>query len=396
MKSNTTLLLLAAGIFTHVQAGETVILPADKDTTAAVEHVDEKSTYDKIWDTMVLYKNPDNAYLQELRFCGRQQNEWFFFKYQKTEDSDWINRRTRAGIQAKFLKEFTFHVEADLDLQDRDPFYNKLTDAYIKWSPSKEFNITAGKHGTKFTLDGSTSSTQLITIDRSQIANNLWFPEEYIPGVSFSGEIGNWIYRAGCYSSGEASREFGDFDAGWFGLASLGYDFADILGVDKAILRADYVYQADDPGNSLGAPAGYTRKFRQVGSLNFTLEEGRYGLGTDLVTSRGYEGQPNVFGIQFMPSMYFNESRTFQGVFRYTYLDSEGNNGIRFARYENRLIGSARGDEYNEFYAGLNWYLYGHKLKFQTGVQYSMMEDEANDGGEYDGWGVTTGVRVSW
>ena len=70
-------------------------------------------------------------------------------------------------------------------------------------------------------------------------------------------------------------------------------------------------------------------------------------------------------------------------------------NGIRFARYENALE-SGRGDEYNEFYFGVNKYFYGHKLKWQTGVQYTTMDDNADDGGDYDGWGVTTGIRISW
>ena len=80
---------------------------------------------------------------------------------------------------------------------------------------------------------------------------------------------------------------------------------------------------------------------------------------------------------------------------RYTLITSDGDNGIRFARYENRIT-SGRCDEYNEFYAGLNWYLYGHKLKFQTGVQYTTAQDSAGDGGAYDGWGITTGIRISW
>ena len=59
-------------------------------------------------------------------------------------------------------------------------------------------------------------------------------------------------------------------------------------------------------------------------------------------------------------------------------------------------IESGRGDEYHEIYLGLNKYLYGHKLKWQTGIQYASMDDSANDGGQYDGWGITTGLRASW
>ena len=94
-----------------------------------------------------------------------------------------------------------------------------------------------------------------------------------------------------------------------------------------------------------------------------------------------------------MPSVYITDG--WQAVFRYTYINSDGNNGIRFGRYENQLT-SGRGDEYNEFYVGVNKYFYGHKLKWQTGVQYTTMNDSAGDGGNYNGWGVTTGIRISW
>ena len=392
MKLKTALLLLAAGMFSSLQAGE-IAAASGKNSEAIVQPADEKSIYDKIWGLAVLYKNEDGAFLQELSIVGRQQNEWYFFDNGDKDDTDWINRRTRIGLKAKMLDTITVHGEVDLDLQDADPMYNKLTDAYVKWSPAKEFNLTVGKHGVKFTLDGSTSSTQLITIDRSAIANNFWFPEEYIPGVSINGEVGKWLYNVGYFTSGEASPEFGDFNAGSFGLLSLGYNFSSLLGVDKAILRLDYVYQDEDPGNKLGTPSPYTRNHEQVASLNFNMEQGRWGLGTDLVASKGYLGQPDLFGLQIMPSVYITDG--WQAVFRYTYISSDGKNGIRFGRYENQLT-SGRGDEYNEFYVGVNKFFYGHKLKWQTGVQYTTMNDPAGDGGNYNGWGVTTGIRISW
>lgn len=393
MKLHTALLLLAA-LTTGLHAGE-VAAASGKDAKAVAPVAKEESIYDKIWGLAVLYKNPDNPFIQEFKLRGRQQNEWFYFENQDTDDSDWINRRTRIGFEAKILGEFTLHSEVDLNLQDPDPMYNKLTDAYLKWSPSKAFNLIIGKQGAKFTLDGATSSTALITMDRSQIANNFWFPEEYIPGVSATGEVGKWIYNVGYFTSGSASPEFGDFNAGSFGLVSLGYNLAETLGVDKAVLRGDFVYQDEDPGNRVGEPNPFTRNHEMVGSINFQMEEGRFSLATDASVTKGYLGQPDLFGLQFMPAVYLNEAKTVQAVFRYTYINSDGDNGIRFARYENRLE-SGRGDEYNEFYAGLNWYLYGHKLKFQTGVQYTTMDDNANDGGDYDGWGVTTGIRISW
>ena len=51
---------------------------------------------------------------------------------------------------------------------------------------------------------------------------------------------------------------------------------------------------------------------------------------------------------------------------------------------------------YHEIYAGLNYFLYGHKLKWPTGIQYVTMDDHADDGGEYSGWQFVTGIRIGW
>jgi phosphate-selective porin OprO/OprP len=84
-----------------------------------------------------------------------------------------------------------------------------------------------------------------------------------------------------------------------------------------------------------------------------------------------------------------------QLVGRYTFLDSEENNGLRLARYDN-VVTSGRGDRYHELYGGLNYYIYGTKLKAQTGLAYARMRDRADDGGRHDGVSWTTALRVSW
>ena len=84
-----------------------------------------------------------------------------------------------------------------------------------------------------------------------------------------------------------------------------------------------------------------------------------------------------------------------QLVGRYTYVDSDDLNGVRFARYESELV-DGRGDEYCEISLGMNYYLYGDKLKLQSGLQYASMNDRAGDAGAYSGWAWTTGFRISW
>ena len=358
--------------------------PETKNPEVAVAPADDKSIYDKIWGMAKLYKS-DDGFFQDISFVGRAQFEYFNIDSNQGNEDDWETRRLRAGLKMKFLQKWTLHAEANFDADNPNPFYTKLTDAYLMYTASDALAISVGKQSVKYGLDGGTSSKELITIDRSNLANNLWFTEEYAPGVSVSGKMDAWSYFLGWFTS-DGNPEFGDFAAGTFLLASVGYDFAEQLNVDKAQLRLDYVYQQPDEGNIA------TRPFENIGSVNFNLEKGKFGLGTDIKAGQGYYKQGDVFGIQVMPSYYIADGVQF--VLRYTYMNGQ-DNSIRFARYENR-VESGKGDEYNEFYAGLNWYLYGHKLKFQTGVQYATMDDSANDGGEYDGWSVVSGIRISW
>lgn len=338
-----------------------------------------------------LYKNPDNPLLQSLAFTGRLQVDGAIFDGDELGDYDALLwRRVRGGFKAKVLNDFTLHVEADFDFSSTDVDYSKLTDANIAWSRGPELVIKAGKQGAEFTLDGGTSSKKLITIDRSNLANNMWFTNEYFTGLSASGEVGAWNYFVGAYSA-DGTDEFGDFDSGEFYVVKLGRDFSDAVGLDKAAVRLDYMH-ADLDFSSMDVG---TRNLEQVISLSTQWEDGDWGLWTDLAWAQGYEvkSQSDLFGLQLMP--FYNFTDKVQGVFRYTHVESDEDNGVRLARYEN-AIESGRGDSYDEFYVGLNYYICDHNLKVQTGVQYANLDDAANDGGEYDGWGWTTGLRFYW
>lgn len=344
----------------------------------------EESVYDKIWGVTKLHKDKD-SFIQEFSLSGRAQFEYFSIDSDVGDADDWEVRRLRGGFKMKFADKWLLHAEADFNPQDPNPFYNKLTDALLQYTANDALVFTLGKQSVKFGLDGGSSSKELITIDRSNLANNLWFTEEYAPGVSLGGKNGNWNYFVGGFTS-DGNPEFGEFEAGNFLLTRLGYNFAKALDADSAMLWLDYVYQSPDSGNSA------TRPFEHVGSVNFNYQKGKWGLGADLKGGMGYGSQGDVFGVQVMPSYSFTDK--LQGVLRYTHMTGD-DNAIRFARYENRVL-SGKGDEYNEIYAGVNYYFYGHKLKWQTGVQYATMEDSKNDGGEYAGWSVVSGIRISW
>jgi len=347
---------------------------------------DQGSVFDDIWGLAEWYADDSNPVVQSVRFVGRFQYEYAHVEDDPATHDEWNVRRMRLGIRSELFGRMTLHVETEVNPQERDPFYIRLTDAYVAWSQSG-LTVTAGKQGVPFTMDGATSSRQLVTIDRSNLTNNIWFPQEYMPGVSVEGEASGWTYQAGVYSSGEANQEFGELNAGFFIHTLLARDVGEALGTERALVRGTYVYQDPDDGNT------FTRQLEHVGSLNLDLVAGRWGLRADLSGAAGYLGQSDLWGVMVMPLL--DATSKLQLVTRYTHVASSDPNGVRLARYESELTGG-RGDRYDEVYVGANYYFYGHLLKLQGGLQVAEMRDDAADGGAYSGVSATVGLRVSW
>jgi phosphate-selective porin OprO/OprP len=349
----------------------------------------EPSTYDKVWAKFTnWYDDKENPVVQRVVFSGRFQHDLAMVE---ADQGDWREsniRRVRFGPRITMFRDYLVHAEVEVNPQEREPFYMRITDAYVLWQKYAKASIQVGKQAVQFTQEGATSSRDLLTIDRSNLANNIWFGQEYMPGVSVSGRIAPWNYRAGVYSSGAINREFGRFNGDWFTMLVAGYDFGKRLGVREATLTGNYLYQHPDANNT------FTRRFEHIGSMHFRLEEPKWGFRGDVSKTRGYLGQRDVLGIMAMP--FFNAAAKLQFVYRFTHLDSDGPNGLSLATYENRVVTRGNGDQYRESYVGVNYYFYAHRLKLQSGVQFADMKDSANDGGAYSGTSWVTGLRVGW
>lgn len=345
------------------------------------------SIYDRIWRFAEWYRNDKARVIQRIQFAGRYQHDYALVDSDQGDTDEWNIRRMRLGGRVTMFRTLLFHAEVDLNPQEQDPLYVRLTDFYLQWSRTPRLVITGGKQGVPFTSEGATSSRELVAIDRSNLANNIWFPQEYMTGLSVSGRVAPWVYRAGVYSSGAMNREFGEFTGGVFTLALVGYDFGPALGLREALVTGNYLYQQEDPNNT------FTRQLRHILSVHTRFEDAAWGLRTDVSKAIGYLGQSDLWSVMAMP--FYNVTPKFQLVGRYTIVKSDDANGVRLATYESRVV-PGRGDRYEEFYAGANYYFYAHRLKLQTGVQWAEMEDRANDGGEYSGVAWTSGVRVGW
>jgi len=355
--------------------------------TPAASAQKPESIYDRIWKFTEIYDDSSNPVVQRVLFTGRFHQDFAMVDADQGDHNEANLRRLRLGPRVTLFKKLLLHAEVELNPQERDPTYVRFTDLYGQWTQNPQVVVTLGKQAVPFTLEGATSSRELLTIDRSNLANNIWFPQEYLPGVSLSGRRAAWNYRGGVYSGGAMNREFGEFTGGTVALGVLGYDFAQPLGVRQALLTGNYVYQHADPDNT------FTRQLEHVMSVNFKYDRGPWGAWTDLALADGYLGQSDLWA--FVGQPFFNATSRLQFVGRYTFISSDDVNGVRLATYESRVV-SGRGDEYHELYLGANYFFYGHRLKLQTGVQWADMNDSANDGGEYAGVAWTTGLRIGW
>ena len=348
----------------------------------------ERSTFEKIWDSTTLYDNEGGRYIQKFSLSGRLQIDSARFDADEGQYTDaFIWRRFRFGFKSRMFQDWTVRIEGDFDLGE--PFgdmYSRLTDAHIGWAPSNSFNLKVLKQSVGFTLDGATSSSKLLTMQRNNLSNNLWFSTEYFTGIGATGDVGRrWNYKAGIFAS-DSRNELSRFEGGYFTLLSLGYRIAVSPKLKNGLIRVDYVYNDEDADAT-------TPDLSQVVSLVTEWETESWGLRTDFSAGKGYAGQSDLWGAVLMP--FYNFTPRIQAVLRYTYVSSADDNGVRLSRYANAIV-SGRGNEYNELYAGVNVYFYGQKLKWQTGLEYDAMTDDANDGGEYKGWGLSTGLRLYW
>jgi hypothetical protein len=195
----------------------------------------EPSAYDKLWGSFTeWYADDTNPVVQRVLLSGRFHYDFATINSDQGDLERSNIRRLRIGPRITLYRKYTLHAEVELDPQRRDPFYVRFTDFYLMWTQSPRIVVTVGRQSAPFTLDGATSSRELLTIDRSNLANNIWFPQEYLPGISLSGRRAPWVYRAALYSSGAANREFGEFSGGIVKLGVVGYDFAAKLGVREA------------------------------------------------------------------------------------------------------------------------------------------------------------------
>ena len=119
------------------------------------------------------------------------------------------------------------------------------------------------------------------------------------------------------------------FDYGKFGLLFLGYNFQESEYFDNSLIRFDLMVQEED---ALSPTPDHKNAFSIVTKLN----KGKFNFWGDLSFSNGYDSQSDVWGIQLMP--FYDFSNKLQGVFSYTYVESDDPLDVDVTRYEREIL----------------------------------------------------------
>lgn len=346
------------------------------------------SAFDKLWSFATLYKNNANPVIQEFKLRGRYHGQYHWLDSDQGEASAWENRRSRIGFDAKF---FDRKIELRLDAQGNDafdPFYDRLVDAYVKWKPTDSFSLTLGKQKPQIGyFDFVQSSNEAPTFERSAIFNQLRV--DRATGAVVEGKWNNFSYQAGVYSN-DMDREFGSFDGGISYGAGIGYDFKEAVGLKKATVRLDWLHS--DIEADLDT---VLNRYNDIFSTTLWLQDGRWSFVGEAFLALGEA--PDVFGFYLQPTYDLIEKKL-QAVGRYSFSTGDGPSSVNLQRrYESEapsLTGGGKGETYHAAYLGLQYFIFGDKLKLMAGAEYSRLTGGAGSG--YDGFTFLTGVRFSF
>lgn len=358
----------------------------------------DPSSFDRLWSLATLYKDAGNPILQEFKLRGRYQGQYHDVDADQGDDSQWEDRRSRIGFDAKL---FDKQLEARVDFQSNDGFddiYDGLVDAYLVWRPSKTFAVTLGK--TKALIghyDWLESTNTQPTFERSQIFNQLGVNRA--TSLSAEGSIEQFTWRAGVYSNDTPSNtggsgafgdgEFGDLNGGHAFSLGVGYDLSKTTGLEKTDLRLDWLHSDREPGDLV------LGKYDDIISATAIFKQEAAALVIEGFFASGGDGlDSDVYGFFIQPSYDILPGKL-QLVGRYSYANSSGPLGVvAQRRYETTVAANGgRGDSYHSIYGGAQYFIHGDKLKLMAGAEWATL---TGNGEAYDGITLLSGIRFSF
>ena len=378
---------LASSLVAHAGTDATL---SSKATTDVVAPADQ-SIYDQIWGLATVYKNDSNPIIEEFDLTGRGQFDYFNLDSNRGNNDFFEIRRLRMGVDTYWADRF-IELKATLDtnlrsFRSNEVFYNRMTDLFIQFHFDDTFNVRAGKFEPHFGYDREFTDNQQKFFERSffddQIFNNTG--NDYVTGASVFGKIGNWGYQAAMFSNA-VDREFGQFNGGQSYLAELSYDFSKALQAEKALWALDYMNMENT------AKSKVFNTMHNAAATYFDYQQDKIGLVTQLGYGNGIQSKGDIYELMVMPSYLI--TKQLEVVFRYQLGLADQSNGITTINRQEKTLGKFTGDTYNAGYLGLNYYLYGQKLKLMVGEQLADLTGGTGAAAGYRGWTTLVGLRM--
>ena len=320
----------------------------------------------------------DDGLVQEVKVFGRVHYQANYSDGESGDqnfsgDYDEL-RRLRAGMSIKFLDGFRALGRLNLrerGLDDDVTVFDSWDELYVDYSKSDvlgfdKASVGYGRYKLLFGGEEHQSSKRIKTIERSAINNR--FGSRRPTGVNINVEKGGAEYMFGVWSTEIELEKW----AGWG--EDVAYQASAILPVAEGELILDFIYA--DNEDTILTPFGYD----WAGSVTYTRKFGDVNVMTNATLA---DSRLDPYGFVIIPSFFIIDKKL-EAAFRYQYAGvstelgvptSSGSRGLRRVAREEGAGGGA-GDQYQAFYAGLNYYVAGDNLKFMTGVEY---EDISGD-----------------
>lgn len=403
-----------AGINTGISAEQTSL---EKPEPGARQFLDWMGNWPKLYAA----DKKENPYIQEFNLSLRMQYQAGWTKpngeHSQGGGHDDGFRRFRMGANAKMLNgklklvnvwdiggvvsgrakssDGTWHhVDTKAHLYELNGTYT-----------AKPVDISVGKMKPAITSEYKTSSSAIITVERSVLVNQLRPETNW--GIQFKNsdkkdKIG-WLF--GTYLNAEGGGKRGDelefnSEDNAFVMGSLSYDTSGVI-TKKGRVWLDYIHNFTDYIGDEKYPAyGNERAYkgpgaRDIAALSWDMEQNRFSMVTELMAGFSIANAPtseakNLYGLVLMPSYKF--SPNWEGVFRYQY--ATGKDAIKVEkRYATTTTTSTKyADSLHAFYLGLNYYIDSknpNMAKIMAGIEYSNYKNDKGHDQKYAFTGLT-------
>jgi len=366
-----------------------------------------KSPYENLMSVPMLYQNEANPWVQQLAIIGQLQLQYAYGsdasgKYGTASLPDALtwgkveDRRFRLGMKARLFQKLFFLNLTDLNA-DLDPrVYKRTPETYLTWMENDAFNISIGKSELKFNREQEYSSREFPVFERTALGNMFYGGELTGAWICGKGIAGGWLYYLGGFSN-DRQDEWPDFnhEGGTVILGKIGYNYTASTSFDLAEVKVQWLHNSE-PGYAISKECLPSPLYANCFSISNEITDGPLGITTEFLWGDGVEGRPDVCGLSAMAMWSFTEKLQFVNVLELA--GSRDENGVILPyRYEalSPGAGDKRGDAYFANYAGLNYYIDGHRLKLMSGVKYSYL-DGGEGGGDFSGWTWLAGLRFAF